>query len=228
MGWYGPSGNCSCGCFDCIADDGFYKKFKNTPVIKITISGLPSSYQYMHFEFFPFMINQRYEYDLVGMDSANGTYFWPLRKSGSGCLVAGSDYFDSYFTTDSRITRTYTLPGCSQLGSTSSIQTPFITIDGFTLSGPRYSIAVKMARGSAYSILGQIELTPATPYTASEEDNTVFVTNPLVTQTWPRASGEIKILRKAQPAVVCGLAVEDASGFVFETIGNLTAELIDL
>jgi hypothetical protein len=212
-----------------VAADGPYEAFENTPTIKITITGLPSSYDFKYFDSpFPYTVIERHEFDLPGMDSDNGTYILSLSNKASGCIIFSGEYFNSYSTSDSGVLKTYTRPGCLQTNSASNATTPFIAINGTIATGPKYTITVTMARGPHYNIRGHIELTPVALYTDSEASNTVAIGGTAFSQTWARSSGDIKIIRRALPAVFCDLPQENADGFVFETIGSITAEIIDL
>ncbi len=95
MAWYGPSADCGCGCrCQCPHDPGqFSEKFAGTPTLKVVVSGLPPVLEHTYiqvrnnsFEF----TNTIYYSKLTGLDQLNGTYFFELIKSQSGCLISGT------------------------------------------------------------------------------------------------------------------------------------------
>lgn len=219
--------NPGCPCCACIAADGPYAKFENTPTVRIVISGLPASYIFSHF-ISGFSFEERYDFDIEGMDSANGTFFWPLTKNTQGCLIPLSGYLDSYPTDDNRVLRNYDRPSCNLISSGGDPGVPFIIISGSESAGPIFTLSVNVARGLHFNVRGQIDFTPVTDYTATAGDNTVSIGGTLFSASWPKSSGDIKIIRRAQPEALCNLPLENVDGFVFETIGHISAEIIDL
>lgn len=82
-GWFGPTGDCGCGCATCECPEGGTSKvFTKKPTVRTVISGLPAFYSFDSTS--PAFGTRTYSTTTItGMDAANGTYFWELPKVGN-------------------------------------------------------------------------------------------------------------------------------------------------
>jgi hypothetical protein len=90
MAWFGPRGNCGCCNIilcDCRNRPESARRFARTPTVKVVIDIHTDSITYaMNTLGFSFP-NSRYdEFEISGMTSLSGTYYFDLSKTAAGCI----------------------------------------------------------------------------------------------------------------------------------------------
>lgn len=215
---------------ECVGNPGFFSRgFAGTPTIRIVISGLPASYTWSDF-FSVSSVFQKNDWTLTGLNSINGTYFLGLAKAGLFCIdepatpgaITSSNYTEA-FARSSRSGPNICIETSTSSGSASKNAGPTVTF-----VGTQFIINLNQSATNYYGFLGEVRMScPSYDYTTTSGNNSITggFASP---RTWPRSSGEIKILRRAIADGTCGFTPEHASGQVFATIGTLTAEIVDL
>jgi hypothetical protein len=228
--WHGPRDDCGCCAIICGCENDATLRspsFFGTPTVKITISGLPDKYEWSHVRFVDF-VAQKTDWTLDGLSGANGTYFFALSKRNAFCIDenAGSGISDLIAFTETRVVTTRVFLQPCDISSTST----FTASRNLDFTANVSSSVIAAGVGDQYGVRGHIEWScPEYDYTTSTATNELRIFGPFGSaRTWPRSTGEIKIRRLAIQLAECDWDAESSDGEVFETIGLITAEILDL
>lgn len=94
--WFGPSGDCGCcGSCDCLDGLTQARQFSGTPTVKVVISDVLDEFEYQVTNFFSFPSAYRDSYKISGLSSIEGTYFFELTKTASGCIDLTNGSYES-------------------------------------------------------------------------------------------------------------------------------------
>jgi hypothetical protein len=230
--WFGPR-ECACDCIiKCgCGDDPILPSmsFIGTPTIRIVVSGMPASYAWID-RINRISFNERNQWDLVGLNGINGTYFIELPKVNGFCIdKTANESFSSPVTyTQNRIRENSPIGDICNINFTeTTTASRTASVSGSSVGGSlSFSIAASLS--DFYEIRGTV-LFECPSYDTADAigNNTInggFTTN----KTWPYSSGEIRIIRRAISTATCGDPQEDASGEVFAVVGTIVAEMLDL
>lgn len=235
MSWYGPGDQCGCECdrlCKCSADPSVPSQaFIGKPTIRIVISGLPASYEWVDYVGQIFLW-ERNEWNLAGISGLNGTYFIELQKRNDFCIdETFSVSFDSVFGyVENRIRSLSPFADQCAVNFTETTNlTKNINVFG-TSGGGSLSLRIEAGLTFYYGIRALISFSCLDGYDMSRAEGENSINAGIVepSRTWPKASGEIKIIRRALMLDACGYPAESADGIIFKTIGSISAEILDL
>jgi len=230
--WHGPRGDCGCcgGTRCACANDPEQNSpsFTDTPTFRVVIAGMPATYEWSDFRSLGSFWHKN-DWTLTGLSGINGTYFVPLEKRNSVCIdeSAPAGFSDPVSFTEAFARDISDFSDiCTVTSSTTGTATRSLSFSG-SFSFNIFGIVIQYSLTDIYAIRGEVEMScPDYDYSASLLTNTISAFGS--SQTWPRASGDIKILRRAISSADCGYPLESASGQVFATIGTIAVDLINV
>lgn len=230
--WFGPRGQCGCCEIVCGCESDSTvpsPAFTGTPTFRITLAGLPATYEWSDF-IGRIFFREKNDFTLTSLADANGTYFVELQKRNDFCIneSAAVGFATTISYTRGRNTIFSDVPDICVPTSTTSSSTLSTLSFSVAAVGGFFSLIIVGGLPDYYQIKGQVEMS-CPDYDPSTSPNTNSINGGFsASQFWPRSSGEIKIQRRAITTADCGYPLEDATGVIFETIGTISVELLEL